>query len=203
MQRLSYLAFVIIGLTGTIHGMALPFLIEDFHLTLSLAGLLFFANSTGYLIASFAFPFLQKRTSATRLLLIAFSVMVVSYTAFPLLPWWGLLLGFSFLASLGTGTVDVGFNTLISSLEPEIARPALNWLHFSYGIGALCGPAFLSRFLNLGLSWRSFYFSASLLSLGFLFLWANHVKKTDDGIFDDENQATSTELYKEPAFWML
>lgn len=203
MQRLSYFGFVILGLTGTIHGMALPFLIEDYALTLSVAGLLLFLNSAGYLLASIAFPFLQRRIDAKRLLFGAFLVMLISYSIFPLFSWWSMLLCLAFLASLGTGTVDVGFNTLISSLEPEIAQPTLNWLHFSYGIGALFGPLFLSRLLNLGFSWKSFYVSAAILSFWFLLLWSKQVKESSHERTALTNQNKQGIVYREPIFWLL
>ena len=203
MQQLSYLGFGILGLTSTIHGMALPFLIEEFALTLSAAGLLLFANSFGYLVASVAFPFLQNRRTSGWLLSLAFLIVTATYGLFPLSPWWIFMIILGFVASLGTGTIDVGFNTLISSLEPKIAQPALNWLHFSYGIGALIGPAFLSRLLKLGFSWRSFYISSSLLALIFVALWRGNLKNTPQEKPTTNSWGNARALYKQVVFWML
>lgn len=197
MQQLSYLGFGILGLTSTIHGMALPFLIEEFALTLSAAGLLLFANSFGYLVASVAFPFLQNRRTSGWLLSLAFLIVTATYGLFPLSPWWIFMIILGFVASLGTGTIDVGFNTLISSLEPKIAQPALNWLHFSYGIGALIGPAFLSRLLKLGFSWRSFYISSSLLALLFVALWRGNLKNTPQEKPTTNSWGNARALYKQ------
>ena len=203
MQQLSYLGFGILGLTSTIHGMALPFLIEEYSLTLSVAGLLLFANSFGYLLASVAFPFLQKRRPSARILSVAFLIIAVTYTLFPLSPWWALAVALGFLASLGTGTIDVGFNTLISSLDPEKAQPALNWLHFSYGIGALVGPIFLSRFAYFGLSWSAFYFSTSILATLFVLLWRNYLGTTVNNKSSTAPRANTLKLYKQAPYWML
>lgn len=203
MQQLSYLGFGILGLTNTIHGMALPFLIEEFALTLSAAGLLLFANSFGYLLASMAFPFLQKRRSSGQLLSFAFIIVAVTYALFPLSPWWTVMITIGFIASLGTGTIDVGFNTLISSLDPEKAQPALNWLHFSYGIGALVGPAFLSRLLNLGLPWDAFYFSASILAFVFVMLWRAQVKPTTSQNPHTTMRGNARDLLVQLPYWML
>lgn len=177
LQKLAYLAFIIIGLASTVHGMALPFLIENFSLSLAQAGLLLFFSSSGYLVACSAFPFLEKRISVILLLLGSTVIFAICYTTLPLLPWWTLFLGLAFCASLGTGTIDVGFNTLVSSLEPKIAQSALNWLHFSYGIGALLGPALLSRLMKFGFSWQIFYLLTGLVAFSYIPLWVNYARK--------------------------
>lgn len=203
MEKLSYFAFIILGISGTVNGMALPFFIERFELSLSLAGLLLFASSLGYLTASTAFPYFTKQYSSKSIIAVALFTAGLGYGLLPLMPVWWLSVLVGFAANLGCGTLDVGFNTLIAGLEPHRAKPAMSWLHFSYGIGALIGPAFLSRLVSAGFSWFSFYFSTSILFALFLGLW--HYRAQDWTCSDAEEERTggNSSVFQEPFFWLL
>lgn len=203
MERLSYIAFIILGISGTVNGMALPFFIEQFDLSLSLAGLLLFASSAGYLAASSAFPYLTKIKSTKSVISAGFVLIAVGYGLLPFLPAWWLAVLAGFAANLGCGTIDVGYNTLIAGLEPQRAKPAMSWLHFSYGIGALLGPVFLSRLVAVGFPWSSFYLTTSFLTILFLGLW--HFKELDetDPKAEQHTDSANITIFKEPLFWVL
>lgn len=185
--------------------MALPLLIDKFELTLSAAGLLLFANSLGYLLAAIAFPFVQRRHPAAAVLSVSFLIAGSAYLLLPLSPIWSLIVAFGFISSLGTGAIDVGFNTLISGLEPTRAKTALNWLHFSFGLGALVAPAMLSRLLGLGFSWSSFYITAGSFSLLLLLFWQHHSRQAANrpGEEQENRNDNALGLYKETHFLLL
>ena len=116
--------------------------------------------------------------------------------------WWLSILA-GFVANLGSGTIDVGFNTLIAGLEPHRAKTGHELASLLYGIGALIGPVFLSRLVSVGFSWFSFYFSTSILFALFFGLW--HYKAQDWTGPNAEKQVTGVDssVFNEPFFWIL
>lgn len=205
MEKISYLAFVIIGVAGTIQGITLPFFIEKFRLSLSLAGLLLFATAAGYLTASFFYPALinRKRFSADKLIPLAFAIIAIGYALAPWQPYWVLVILLGFIANLGSGTVEVGFNTLIAQLEPKRSKVAMNWLHFSYGLGALLGPVILSRLFHLGAPWIVFHLSIAVLSLLFLLIWYSFKNKFKTKTRPMPTTETFGEIYQSRSLWIL
>jgi len=203
LEKLAYLAFAIIGVAGTIPGITMPFFIEKFQLPFSVAGLLLFAAAAGYLAASFYYPALLKRFAAGQLLPAAFVVIAIGFAFTPWQPIWFLVVLLGFVANLGSGTIEVGFNTLIAQLEPKRSEVAMNWLHFSYGLGALLGPLLLSRLFNLSGSWFVYHLSIAFLSLIFLVIW--HRFKTMNKIAPNPKPAAEAlnGIYKNRSLWAL
>jgi MFS transporter, FHS family, glucose/mannose:H+ symporter len=57
------------------------------------------------------------------------------------------------VVSIGASTADVGINALVLDLFPHSRGRALNLLHVSYGVGALCAPLFIAVLVDAGVPW--------------------------------------------------
>lgn len=196
------MAFFINGLTSTIHGIALPFFLAKFSLSFSRASILFLASSLGFLLASFLFPFLTKRLTIKELLTIGLLFLAASSALIPLMPLWTLVVLASFGGGLGMGVIDVGFNTVIASLEPRRSQVIMNWLHFFFGFGALSGPLLLSRLLERGVSWMVLYLSTSFLILISFFSWRG-LKPPSASLHQVSSFRPSAQVYSQIRFWAL
>src|SRR5512140_829768 len=126
-----YLALVMLGLATAAEGPSLPTLASHTSSPLDRIGLLFVADSFGYLIGSLAGGRLYDRLPGHRLMSAMLVVMAVAIIAIPVVPvlWWLLLL--ASVLGLGKGAVDVGSNTLLQWVHGARVGPYMNGLHFS------------------------------------------------------------------------
>lgn len=203
MQYLAYLTFVLLGAAGTVHGVALPFLIERFELSLSSAGLLLATHFFGHLLASLAYPSLNRRRDPLQLIAFSFIIVGVSFIILPCSPFWFILVGFAFLASLGLGTADVGFNAIISGYEPVEAQRMMSWLHFSFAVGALLSPFLFSFLLGTEFSWPILYYLFSFFSAIFLYFMRADLQKRPTQNKTASVQQSTAEILRQPSYWLL
>ena len=171
MEKRAYLAFIFLGIAGTVHGLALPFLIDAFSLTLGAAGTLFLAGSFGYLAASTTYPRIIRTTSVKPVLAWGAVIMGTANLLIPLLPIWCFVLAVALIAGFGSGVIEVGFNALVAGLPETRAKVSMNWLHFFFGVGALVGPLLLSRLLAVSQEWAFLYWVPGACFLLFSLLW--------------------------------
>jgi fucose permease len=70
---------------------------------------------------------------------------------------------------LGAGAVDIGLNGYVAR---HYSSRHMNWLHACWGIGATCGPLFMTYALGTALGWRLGYaaIASVQLTLALLFL---------------------------------
>jgi FHS family Na+ dependent glucose MFS transporter 1 len=143
-----YLALVMLGLATAAEGPSLPTLAAHTSSPLERIGLLFVADSFGYLIGSLAGGRLYDRLPGHRLISAMLVVMAAAIIAIPLVPvlWWLLLLGA--VVGLGKGAVDVGSNTLLQWVHGPRVGPYMNGLHFSFGLGSFIAPLLLARIIS-------------------------------------------------------
>jgi len=199
----AHLCFIIIGIGMTIHGVAMPFLIDSFRITLGTAGLLFFFRSLGYIAAASSYPWLSGRLGTKRHLGAGSLLGAMGLAFLPLAPSWPFVLLAALTAGLGFSTVDVGFNALLSGLEPGRAKRAVHWLHFSFSSGALIGPIILAQLYNLSGHWGTMYFFGAVLLLLFSVIWSRRTLPQDWLDQEQGNRESLQDLYRSPYFWLL
>jgi fucose permease len=167
----GYLGYISIGLTNSILGPAVPFLINEFGMNFSLIGTLFFIQFTFYfasvLIAGVASDFFGKKP----FLLIGASLMAAGLI--------GLMFSknestiFLFVAFIGAGfgILDGGLNSLFIDISGEQKGFGLGLLHMFFGIGALSGPLIFSLASKAFLNWRFAFLIASCIPILFFALF--------------------------------
>jgi len=137
---IGYLGFISLGITNTIIGPAIPHLIEEYGLSFSLVGALFFIQGAFYftsvLSAGVASDFFGKKP----FLLIGASLMAVGLISF-ILGKTELSLFISVACIVtGVGALDGGLNGLFIDISGDQKGIGLGLLHMCFGIGALSGP---------------------------------------------------------------
>ncbi len=203
LERKSYLAFIMLGMIAPINGLALPHLIGAYELSLSLAGLLFFTGSLGYITASSTYPFLQRFFTMKALLATGSVLTAGGLLLLPLMPNWGSALAASFAIGLGSSVIDVGFNALIAGLESERAKPAMNWLHFAFSVGALSGPIVMSRFAAWTGQWMVMFWIGTGLFVLFTVIWLQTPTFADEGESALNSGSEGKSVYGHWRFWLV
>jgi fucose permease len=112
------------------------------------------ASTVGYLASSFSSGPIVARLGIGRLLLWSSILMVISSLGYATAPAWPVMLLGGLLAGLGAGAIDAGINAFAAA---RFRAGLVNWLHASYGVGAMLGPLLMTGVLTAGLSWRLGY----------------------------------------------
>jgi fucose permease len=167
----GYLGYISIGLTNSILGPAVPFLINEFDMNFSLIGTLFFIQFTFYfasvLIAGVASDFFGKKP----FLLIGASFMAAGLIGLVFSKNESTIFLFVAFIGVGFGILDGGLNSLFIDISGEQKGFGLGLLHMFFGIGALSGPLIFSLASKTFLNWRFAFLIASCIPILFFALF--------------------------------
>ncbi|HLY27705.1 MAG TPA: MFS transporter [Aggregatilineales bacterium] len=147
-----YIAFVAIGIAGTVIGPLFASLSDHFNLPLANSGVFTALQYLGVTVMTIVAGRLLDRLNARYLLsggaaiLSAGLLLLAAAEVLPVALLGALLLG------MGYGVLAVSANVVMASLNPERAPAALNTLNFFYGVGAIIGP----QVVNFALSQRQY-----------------------------------------------
>lgn len=162
-----YMAFISLGLPDSMLGAAWPIMRLDYGAPVETAGLLSMIVVAGTIISSLASSAVLKRLGTGMVTFISVAVTALA------------LLGFSYSSSvvwlavlalplgLGAGSIDTGLNNYVAT---HYKAHHMSWLHCFWGIGAMLGPIIMSRYIAGGDSWRTGYFTVSMIQFALVVL---------------------------------
>ncbi len=150
---IAFLAFIGLGLSGGLLGVAWPFMQKDFNLPLDAVNLLLLVQTITYTLASFFVGRIVGRFGSGLSLVGGALIMGLCLFATALSSTWGLVVLFGLIAGFGSGIIDAGLNLYITSYHS--ARD-MNWLHASFGVGITLGPLIMT-YCALNLKWQVGY----------------------------------------------
>ncbi len=194
---IAYLAFIVIGIATGLLNIAWTFMQPAFGVSLDSLGVLLTAAMLGGLMAAFMSGALIGRLTMGPVLVGGMVFAGAGLLGYAMAPVWIVLLAAAFLASIGKGTIDAGFNNFVSS---HYGASQMNWLHACWGIGLTIAPTVVTvSVLNLSQGWRLSYVISGLLVLGLglmilLTLPRWSIKKTARGRIENEGGRTSIRL---------
>ncbi|HEX8070495.1 MAG TPA: MFS transporter [Pyrinomonadaceae bacterium] len=138
-------AFVALGLTTGALGPTLPGLAAQARVGVGAAGVLFTARSLGFLLGALGGGRAYDRTRGHPVMAGALGAMALLLALTPLAAaLWPLAL-VMLLLGCAEGWLDVGGNTLLTWTHGAQVGPAMNALHFAYGVGAALAPVVVAR----------------------------------------------------------
>lgn len=158
---LAYLAFVGIGMSSGLLGVAWTSMQAEFGLPLDAMGFMLTSSTIGYLTASFISGSLAHRFGIGRMLIMAGVLMSLGLLAAVLSPNFWLLVVLTLLTGMGSGILDAGLNGYVAQHHSD---RAMNWLHAAFGVGVTITPLIFAQIFSAQLSWRVGY----ALVLGFI-----------------------------------
>ena len=143
---LAYIAFVLLGLPIGLLGVAWPTMRADFSLALDAIGALFIATTAGYLVSSFTIGRLINRFGIGPLLILSSLLSAAAFFGYAAAPAWSVIVTLGVIGGFGSGIIDAGLNTYLAS---EYGESQMQWLHASFGIGAILSPLMMTASLAL------------------------------------------------------
>lgn len=166
---LFYAAIFFEGIMFSSVGPVLPELRDRTGSTLGAIGILFTANSLGYILGSLAAGRSFSRLPGNYLLAAA---LIWTAAVAVLIPFvgvvWILVVAFAAFG-FALGFIDVGTNTLIVWVFQSDVPPYMNALHLSFAVGAFVSPLVIDRFavVNGDATTAYWLFAALMLPLAF------------------------------------
>lgn len=157
----AHFSLVVIGIALTALGPTLPFIIQEYDLSLTAAGLVLTLVSLGRLISVFFSGGLSDRIGRKPVISLGTGLIALGALGYGSSPTWiGHLLS-AMIVGAGVGMLDGGTNSLITDLYTEKRGFALNRLHVFFGVGALLGPLVAALLLNSLNSWRAVFWTVA------------------------------------------
>jgi len=161
---LIFFAYIMMGISKNIIGPVLPTIIENYTITLTLAGTLLTLLSVGRLLSVSSSGGLLDSIGRKRLLTAGLILLFTGHLGYSLgIRWWNHLLAIMVMG-MGIGLMGVSCNALIADLYQEKRGRALNLLHMCYSIGALIGPFIAGGYLTFNINWRWIYVTAAVIT---------------------------------------
>ncbi len=149
-----YAAFIGLGLPDSLFGASWPSIYTEFHLPISLGGLVTCICCSATLVSSLLSARLIKWLGTNKLT--AFCTMLTAVSLF----------GYSFSShivficllalplGLGAGSIDTALNNYVAL---HYSASQMSFLHCFYGVGVTISPFILTFVFRNGMSWRSGY----------------------------------------------
>ena len=150
---IAFLAFVGLGLSAGLLGVAWPFMQADFGLALDAVNALLLVQTIGYTLASFLIGRIMARLGSGMSLVVGMLVMALCSFGIALSSAWVWVVLLGLIAGVGSGTIDAGLNMYLTAYH---SARAMNWLHASFGVGITLGPLIMT-YCALNLSWHTGY----------------------------------------------
>ena len=158
-KTLTYLMFVMFAMTTDSVGLIIPEVIRTFGLSLTAAGTFQYATMAGIAIAALLLGHLADRLGRRPTIIAGLTVFASacfllaagrSFLVF------AVLLG---LSGIAIGVFKTGALALIGDISTSTAQHTsiMNTVEGFFGVGAIIGPAILTRLLAAGLSWKWLY----------------------------------------------
>lgn len=162
---LYYSVYIYIGMSGAVFGPSLLKLIDQTGSSLALISLIFPARAISNLAGSWISGYLFDKYQGHRLLTRILPFIGITLVLIPLIktPW--VLILISMIMALATGLVDVGCNSLLYRVPDIDTAPAVNGLHFFFGLGSFLSPLILAGSLQISGGIRLGFWGLGLFSL--------------------------------------
>lgn len=166
---LAYLGFISLGLPDGLLGVGWPQIRSEFGAPVGAVGSILVVATGGYLLASASAGFLLARIGVGWLLAASTGLTAAGLAGFAVAPALPPVVVAALPLGLGAGAIDAGLNAYAAR---HFSARHMNWLHASFGFGAMLGPLVMTGGLAAGLSWRGGYAGVAIgqavLAVGFL-----------------------------------
>jgi len=171
-KTLTYLMFAMFAMTTDSVGLIIPEVIRTFGLSLTAAGTFQYATMAGIAMAALLLGQLADRLGRRPTILVGlvlFALACFLLAAGERFVVFAILLG---LSGVAIGVFKTGALALIGDISRSTAQHTaiMNMAEGFFGVGAIVGPAILTRLLNAGLPWQWLYLIAGCICVGLIAL---------------------------------
>jgi fucose permease len=161
---LCYLSLLSYGLCISLAGPALGAIQIHFGVTEGAAGLLFTAQSIGFLCTVLFGGYLADRAGLRLVILTGQALLTGGLALFAFAGSFTAAVAAYAITGAAGGLIEIAANTLVSDLHPDSRVSSLNLLHIFFGLGGLAGPLVSGSLLSAGAGLDRPYIAAAVYS---------------------------------------
>jgi fucose permease len=204
----SYIMMALYAVLLNMIGELLPSIIDEFNLSLYQGGLIQTFFNIGGIIALFAMLYFSDLIKKSKLVYYSFLLTSVTLLLIGIFTKTYIFLGLSFVILGGSTKVfDVSVNAFINDINTRGREFFLQFLHVTFGIGAVLGPVYASFMISKH-SWTTAFWVlgityAALLSVS-IFTMLNHSKEVEfnHGV-KNMGSIHILQILKNPQVWIM
>ncbi|MBI1282415.1 MAG: MFS transporter [Anaerolineaceae bacterium] len=200
---IAFLAFIGLGLTGGLLGVAWPYMQSDFSLPLDAVNILLLVQTISYTLTSFFIGRIMARLGSGTSLAGGMLIMALCFLGIASSSAWIMVVVFGFIAGFGTSIIDAGLNMYVTTYH---SVRDMNWLHASFGIGITIGPLIMT-YCVVNLKWQMGYaITGGILLIILVLLIASRNLWRNEGFQSAENtpihRASFSQSLRLPVMWL-
>jgi fucose permease len=151
---IAYASFFVLGFPGAILGVLTPAIRDSFVVSLDTIGQYFLAFSIGYIVASSLTGRLIAHFNTGLLLIASCLLTTAALAGIALSSSWTVFFVFSIMLGATSAVQDAGMNIVFAA---RFNARLMNWLHASFGLGAMTAPLLATTLLQSNMDWRVGY----------------------------------------------
>ena len=157
--------FLMFAMTTDSVGNIIPEVIKEFDLSMLLAGAFHYVNMTAIALAAIFLGYLADKLGRKKTIVFGLVLFVVPSYLFMVGNAFLLYLVLLFVGGAGIGIFKTGALALVGdiSLSTSEHTTTMNTVEGFFGVGAIIGPAIVTRLLSSGFSWKWLYIIAGII----------------------------------------
>jgi len=159
---ISYVAFVLVGVSTGVTGVLLPAQMRDYGVAEATIGITFFTFSAGFMLAGSTAGALIHRFDIRVSLAVGGAAYVLAGLLTAVRPPFLALIAIQVIAGYGTGIVESALNAFLAGLPNSTTL--LNRLHAFFGVGALIAPPLATWMLGFA-AWPFVWLALALAAI--------------------------------------
>lgn len=174
---LTYLMFLMFAMTTDAVGNIIPEVIKEFDLSMMFAGTFHYVNMAAIALAAIFLGYLADKLDRKKTIIFGLVLFVVPSYLFMVGNTFLLDLALLFVCGVGIGIFKTGALALVGdiSLSTSEHTTTMNTVEGFFGVGAIIGPAIVTRLLSSEFSWKWLYIIAGTICV-LLIITASLVK---------------------------
>ncbi len=201
---LALIAFVGIGSTSVLLGLAWPSIRQTFGLDNEAIGSLLIAQTIGYMTSSFFNGRIMIGLGTRRALRLGAGIVGLGMLGISVAPIWPLVVASALVSGCGSGMTDASLNNYVASYY---GARQMNWLHAGFGGGLVIGSLLMTAILSGEASWRLGYVVAASINFALALMFIVTANSWRDGLpqqglLADSPHAPLRETIRLPILWL-
>lgn len=198
----AYLCMIILGLTGTLKGAAIPSIRTEFGVEYAKIGQMLIIGILGSLGATFWGGMIVEKQGVKKVFIFGIAVVIMANVLFSVVPSFYGVVGIYFLLGIGVGSFQIAVNALGGQIFLKNAATMMNLMHLFYGVGSMIGPRYAAIFIGRGYSWKLSYLVSIILLLVLLFFVLS-TRFPEPHVQVEGDQLSLKELIKSSKVWLI
>lgn len=186
---LTFLMFTMFAMTTDSVGVIIPRIITEFNLSMTMAGAFHYAPMLAIAFAGISLGFLADRLGRKTTIILGLVLFAANSFLFAVGNTFGFFLCLLVISGLAIGVFKTGALALIGDISTSTSEhtTTMNTVEGFFGVGAIIGPAIVTRLLDSNVSWKWLYVIAGiicvlLIAIAALVQYPQSKKSTDEPI---------------------